>query len=133
MKKNPCLPPRGSHHAFSIVEALVVVAILGILTAIGLMYLGGEHHQTMNRVRDRRNAQEIASLVMGATAAGAPVLVQNDLESTIQNLLEGRDGTLGTFKGRVFRISPMTADEVQGAMRFLAWQQDMVVYSYGED
>lgn len=133
MKKNTRLPPRGASSAFSIVEALVVIAILGILIAMGMMHFGGDHHQTMNRVRDRRNAQEIASLAMGATAAGAPVLVPNDLEGTIQNLMEGRNGTLGAFKGRVFRMSSMTADEVQGAMRFLAWQQDMVVYSYGAD
>jgi prepilin-type N-terminal cleavage/methylation domain-containing protein len=114
--------------AFSIVEVLVVIAIIGILSAISIAYLGGYHRDVMLKVRDRRNAQEITALSMGATAAGAPVIAVGDMESTIQNLIEGREGTVGTFKGRLFRITALTDEEIAGALKHLEWQHGMPTY-----
>ncbi len=125
--------PPARFHAFSIVEVLAVIAIIGILSAISIEYLGGYHRDVMLKVRDRRNAQEITALSMGATAAGAHVVVAGDMEGTIQNLVEGRKGTAGTFKGRIFRITTLTEEEIAGALKHLEWQQGMPSYVHGED
>ena len=120
-------------HAFSIVEVLVVIAILGILSAISIAYLGGYHRDVMLKVRDRRNAQEITALAMGATAAGAHVVAVGDLQGTIQNLVEGREGTAGTFKGSMFRITMLSEEEIAGAIKHLVWHEGMPSYIHGED
>lgn len=125
--------PSARPHAFSIVEVLAVIAIIGILSAISIQYLGGYHRDVMLKVRDRRNAQEITALSMGATAAGARVVVTGDLESTIHNLVEGREGTAGTFKGRIFRITTLTEEEIAGAIKHLTWHEGMPSYVHGED
>jgi prepilin-type N-terminal cleavage/methylation domain-containing protein len=119
--------------AFSVVEMLIVVAIIGVFASIALVFLGGEHREAMLRVRDRRNAQEITALCMGATAAGAPVVAKDDMRGTIANLIEGRDGTVGSFKGHHFSITPLTEEEIQGAMKYLEWRQGLPAYVPGSD
>lgn len=117
--------------AFSIVELLIVIAIIGVVASIAIVYLGGDHRDAMLRVRDQRNAQEITALCMGATAAGANVVVKDDMEGTIRNLIEGRDGTNGTFKGHTFSITALTPDEIQGAIKYLTWKDGLPAYVYG--
>ena len=65
---------------FSLVEALIVAAIIRAFSAMALTYLGGHHRDVMPKVRDRRNAQEINALAMGATAAGASVVIVGNME-----------------------------------------------------
>jgi hypothetical protein len=85
------------------------------------------------RVRDQRNAQEITSLSMGAAAAGAKFIEPNDMEGTILNLIEGRDGTVGTFKGHNFRLTSLTDEDVAGSMRFLQWRDGVPAYAPNAD
>ena len=115
--------------AFSMIEALIVVAILGVLSTTAIAFFSSYHRDVMLKVRNQRNAQEITSLAMGATAAGAAVIQPGDMESTIITLIEGRPGTVGTFKGRIFRISALTKEEIQGAMEYLSWHDGFPTYS----
>jgi prepilin-type N-terminal cleavage/methylation domain-containing protein len=115
--------------AFSMIEALIVVAVLGVLSTTAIAFFSSYHRDVMLKVRNQRNAQEITSLAMGATAAGAAVIQPGDMESTIITLIEGRPGTVGTFKGRIFRISALTKEEIQGAMEYLSWQDGFPTYS----
>ena len=107
---------------------LIVIAVIGALSAISINFYSHYHRDVVLRVRDQRNAQEITSLAMGATAAGAKVIEPNDMEGTILNLIEGRDGTSGTFKGHNFRLSNMTEEEIEGAMQFLQWREGFPTY-----
>lgn len=115
--------------AFSIIEALIVVAVLGVLSASAMAFFSHYHRDVMLKVRNKRNAQEITALSMGATAAGAKVIQPGDMEGTILNLIEGRPGSIGTFKGRIFRISALTEEEIQGAMEYLSWHEGIPTYS----
>ncbi len=87
---------------------LTVIAVIGIMCAIGVAFFGGEHREQMHRVRDQRNAQEIASLAMGASAAGAPVVAEGDMRTTI-----------------------LSEPEIEGALRYLSWHDGMVSYTHG--
>lgn len=114
--------------AFSMIEALIVVAVLGALSASAITFYGHYHRDVMLKVRNQRNAQEITALAMGATAAGASVIQPGDMEGTILNLIEGRKGTLGTFKGRLFRISTLSEEEIHGAIEYLGWHDGIPAY-----
>jgi prepilin-type N-terminal cleavage/methylation domain-containing protein len=119
--------------AFSIVEMLIVIAVIGVISAGAVSFYGRYHREVILRVRDQRNAQEITSLAMGATAAGAKVIEANDMQGTILNLIEGRDGTVGSFKGHNFRLTNLTEEEVAGAMRFLQWRDGVPAYAPNAD
>lgn len=126
------MSPTGSYrrHAFSLVEMLIVIAIVGVMSAVAIAFLGGAHRESMARVRNQRNAQEVVSLCMGAVAVGAPVVEPGDMKATIQNLMEGRQASTGIFAGRIFRISEMSEEEIQGTLEYLSWQGDQPVYQF---
>jgi prepilin-type N-terminal cleavage/methylation domain-containing protein len=117
-----------AHRAFSIVEMLIVIAVIGALSAVAIGFYSHYHRDVVLRVRDQRNAQEITALTMGATAAGAAVISLGDMKGTILNLIEGRNGTLGSFKGHVFQLSRLTDEEIEGAMQYLQWREDLPSY-----
>lgn len=125
--------PPSPNLAFSVVEMLIVIAVIGVISAGAIGFYGKYHRDVVLRVRDQRNAQEITSLAMGATAAGAKVIEPNDMQGTILNLIEGRDGTVGTFKGHNFRLTSLTEEEVAGAMRFLQWRDGVPAYAPNAD
>lgn len=115
--------PRLAHPGFSLVEMLIVLAVISLLAALGMGYYGRYQREVVMRVRDQRNAQEVSALVMGAHAAGAPVPVAGDLEATVRALVEGRQGTAGTFRGKMFKLSNFAEEDIPGALRFLSWQE----------
>lgn len=108
-----------STHGMSLMELLVTIAILGIIMSITLMSMGGSR-QAAEDQKDKRNAQEIASVAAMANAAGASFIVPDDEQATIANLRDGTAPETGAFRGRIFRISAMQDTEIKGAMRFLA-------------
>ncbi len=114
--------------AFTILEALVVIAVIGIVVSLAIVFMNRFHEEVLLEVRNQRNAQEIAALAMGATAVGAQVVAEGDTETTILNLIEGRNGTQGPFKGKVFRLSYLNPDEIRGATSYLNWQGGMICY-----
>jgi|GEM_PF-918041 len=127
---SPHLPRR---HGFSLVELLIVIAVIGIIVSSVMISFGGMYREAILKVRDRRNAQEVVSLTNGAEAAGAAVIQPHDLAATVQNLIEGREGTRGAFKGRLFRLSKMTEEEVAGALNYVQWDQGQIIYIHGAD
>lgn len=120
-----------AHQAFSLMEMLIVVAVIGIMAAVAIAFLGGGHRESMTRIRDQRNAQEVVSLTMGATAVGADVIEPGDMKTTIQNLMEGRQAASGAFAGRTFRLSTLNEEEIAGALKYLTWRGNQPVYVFG--
>lgn len=114
--------------AFSLLEMLIVIGILGILGAAALTFFGGSQHEALIEVRDKRNAQEVVSLTMGAVAVGAPVIAPGDMRTTIDNLLKGTQASTGAFAGRTFRLSQLNEEEISGAMKYLKWQDEQPVF-----
>lgn len=129
--QTPSSPARSQ--AFSVVEMLIVIAVLSVMAASVIAFYGRYHRDVLLKVRNQRNAQEITALAMGASAAGATVIEPGDMEGTIRNLMEGRKGTLGTFKGRIFRISQLSDEEIEGAMQHLNWRDGFPAYTPDPD
>lgn len=119
--------------AFSVVEMLIVIAVMSVMAASVIAFYGRYHRDVLLKVRNQRNAQEITALTMGASAAGASVIEPGDMEGTIRNLIQGRNGTQGTFKGRVFRISQLSDEEIEGAMQHLKWRDGFPAYTPSPD
>ena len=111
----------------SLMELLITITILGIVMSIAIMAMGSTREAAVDQ-KDKRNAQEIASVAAMANAAGADFIVPGDTQATISNLRDGTAPATGAFRGRTFRIPDMHDTEIQGAMRFLALNDSDLQY-----
>ncbi len=110
-------------------EMLIVIALIGIMVNMVLFNFGGARSGAEDS-RDRRNAQEIATVAACANAAGADFVVTGDEEATVYNLVVGASPADGVFKGKTFKVPPMEDAALHGAMKFLALQDHELVYQH---
>ncbi|MFC5455427.1 hypothetical protein [Prosthecobacter fluviatilis] len=111
----------------SLMELLITIIILSIVMSIAIMSMGSARQGAEDQ-KDKRNAQEIASVAAMASAAGADFIVPGDEHATIVNLCDGTTPSSGVFSGRVFKIPSMRDAEITGAMRFLALNDSDLQY-----
>lgn len=116
---------------FSLVEMLVVIAVIGIMAAIGIMAFSIEHRRAFEAARNRRNAQEIASIAASARAAGADFMVAGDKEQSVRNLMVGVAPTSGNFGGSTFKLSGLTDEDVTAALGYIEIQNGGLIYLAG--
>ena len=116
-----------SASGMSLMELLITIVILGIIMSITIMSMGSSRQAAVDQ-KDKRNAQEIASVAAMANAAGASFIVPDDEQATIANLRDGIAPATGAFRGRTFRIPDMHDTEILGAMRFLALNDSDLQY-----
>lgn len=120
-------PKCPSAPGLGLMELLITICILAVVMNIAIMALGSARQGAEDQ-KDKRNAQEIASVAAMASAAGADFIVPGDERATIVNLRDGTTPTSGAFRGRVFRIPDMHDTEITGAMRFLALNDSILQY-----
>lgn len=117
--------PHGSH-GFSLVELLVTIAVIGIICSIAVPALSVS--ETGKVTRDRRNAQELASLCASAQAAGLDLVVPGDLDQTVANLIRGGSPSSGPFKDRLFALRGMAAQDAINAAKYLRLEGRYLIF-----
>ncbi len=117
-----------SHRAFSLVEVLVCLALIGILAAVAINWFSSARREILERLTNQRNAQEIVSLGVSATMAGADFVEPDDKFATVQNLVLGTTGTTGTFKGQVFRLSSLAPEQIPDALPYVQFEKGLLLY-----
>jgi len=136
-KKNPLAA------GFSLVEMLVVIAVIGIIAAIAIPNIG-KINDSAKDARKRRNAQSIASVFASAQAAGLDFSTTPTAAATeaavIANVITGSTISDATspFNGATFSVkgvvSATAQSETDGAAKYLAWDatNGVLTYSGGE-
>jgi|GEM_PF-445431 len=113
---------------FSLLEMLMTVAILGIMTSIGLAWFGGDGSQ-VRQARDQRNAQNICTLCQAVEAAGLNLADEAETGLDIaRRLSQGITIEKGALKGRTFQVPGLGQEELEGAARFLNIQNGQIRY-----
>ena len=93
--------------AFSLVEVIVVIAVIGILAAIALPHFAPVVDAT-SVVRDRHNAQNIVTTYITGSAAGVQ-WPAGDVATKVSAVITGQKPPGGVFADTLFQ-STVTAD-----------------------
>lgn len=108
--------------AFSLVEMLLVIAVIGIVAAVGVPTVD-RMNEASDEVRNRRNAQTIASICGSAKAAGKNFVSDADDPaspySVIHAIRTGETITDGPAQGAYFGMPNLTEAEMAGALAYL--------------
>lgn len=108
---------------FSLIELLVMIAVIGVLTAIVVVKMGSVFGTARETV-DRRNAQNLAMVASTVESSGDRTLTEaGSLEAAVLLLVAGPEE-----RGSRFRVSGLSAGDVAGAMRYLRFESGQVLY-----
>lgn len=113
---------------FSLVEVLIVIALIGIMGGLALGQYISYHSKIMRKVTNQRNAQEIVSMGVNATMGGAPFVVEGNKRATVQNLVVGTVGEMGLMKGKVFRLTGLSDEMLSSALEYVKFDSGLLLY-----
>ena len=128
MVSSACFNP-SNRRAFTLVETLACVLIVGILAALAIGWFAG-HRETVVSISRQRNAQEIVSMAVCATVAGCDFVVPGDRASSVQNLITGTYGTVGIWKGKLFRLTSLDLEQFAESLSFVKMEGYLILYDH---
>jgi prepilin-type N-terminal cleavage/methylation domain-containing protein len=121
-------PNNGQQSGFTLVELLVVVALIAILAAVSTTTLQN-YSEKAKETNARRTAQTVANVAAAAQAAGNVSLASSlDIGSVVTQLESGVNGT-GIFSEKIFQTTKVSADTLERAKTYLTIDQGLVHYS----
>ena len=119
-------PNRRNRSALSLVEALIVIAVIGIIAAIALPVIGNIR-ESAKRAAAMQNAKNVAQLSEALAALGVAHVIPDSMggvEATARLMREGVIVPEGPMAGEKFLLSGMRDSEIEEVATYLTIQYD---------
>jgi prepilin-type N-terminal cleavage/methylation domain-containing protein len=113
---------------FSLVEMLVVIAVISILAAVAIPSVGS-YLNSAKETENRRNAQSIVSVYEIGAAAG--IQWAGSLDDAVAEIVKGRSPKDGAFRGRTFMVPNLSDEATKGAKKYIQFVKGRLVYNRG--
>ena len=127
MQDHPFSRQVRNRRALSLVELLVMIAVIAVITAIAIPMLTNVFQRSQDSAA-RRNAQAIAGVASSASAAGSTAIAAAvDKEAAVTLLTEGITGE-GQFAENVFMVN-LKAEERERTMKYLVFQDGTLEFN----
>ncbi|MCB1203177.1 MAG: prepilin-type N-terminal cleavage/methylation domain-containing protein [Verrucomicrobiae bacterium] len=116
---------------FSLVEMLVVIAVIGIIAAIAVPNIG-RINDSAKEATARRNAQNVASVFASAQAAGLNFAAASTTPSDIVTaVVTGAKVTeKGPFENTWFGVPGLTSADQTAALKYLSYDSNSAQLLY---
>lgn len=127
------ISPRNTSAGFSLVELLVVIAVIGLIAAIAIPNVSSITNSAQT-VKDQHNAQTVASVATDAIAAGFhswPAAASSSaLPPTDQVISALEQGVNITNGGKVltFSVGPFSEQEAEGIKKYFSFDGTNITY-----
>ena len=113
--------------ALTLVEILLVIAVIGIITAIAIPRIMSISEQAETG-QAKRNAQLIAATVAEAVGGGnTTILTAGDLDTAVSMVLEGLPVPNGV-NGNEARLA-LSAEDAEKAKPYLVYENQILLYN----
>lgn len=113
---------------FSLVEMLVVIAVIGIIAAIAIPNIGSVNNSARIAAA-QRNAQSVASVLNAAIAAGVDTSGWTDA-NLISKAEAGVSPDDGAFSGKLFTTGNIDNSEETGIDDLITWDASTLQVKY---
>lgn len=113
--------------AFSLVEMLVVIAVIGIVSAIAVPQISS-FNEAATEARAQRNAQNLSAVAAQGSAAGITFVGVNAKNQAMANIIAGASPPMGAFAGKYFGVPNMQFQEAQEASEYLDVRNERLIY-----
>jgi prepilin-type N-terminal cleavage/methylation domain-containing protein len=114
--------------AFSLIELLVAIAIIGILAGVAFNYILFVRQDAVDN-KDRRNAQQVANIAMNWHISGKKFLPSENIDNVITEIITKHNLSGGLSKVSV-ELPNLKGDDIIGLKRYLDWPNALGVPIY---
>jgi prepilin-type N-terminal cleavage/methylation domain-containing protein len=114
--------------AFSLIELLVVISIIGIMAGIAITYVVISRDEA-KKSRDRRNAQQVSQAAAIMQIHGKSFLSSQSLEEIVQALSD-ESGNAVNNSGLTFKLNNLSSSDIDGLANYISWPNTLGVPVY---